>query len=163
LIFFLATSTNYNQSPHKTPRPFDVKRDGLVCGEGSGIIVLEEYERAVARKAKIYAEIIGYHTCGNGAHISQSSRAGMVSCISNALSNAHVEPKDVDYINAHATATVQGDKEEAQAIGEIFGDRVPVSSLKGYIGHTLGASGALELIASLAMMEKGCIYPTLKP
>jgi len=156
-----ATSTNYNQSSHKTPRPFDIKRDGLVCGEGSGILVLEEYERAVRRKAKIYAEIIGYNTCGNGTHISQSSRTGMVSCISNALNNAHIEPKDVDYINAHATATIQGDKEEAQAIGEIFGDRVPVSSLKGYIGHTLGASGALELIASLAMMEKGCIYPTL--
>ncbi len=156
-----ATSSHYNNTPQTTPRPFDSARDGLVCGEGSGVLVLEEYEQAMQRNAKIYAEIIGYHTCGNGVHISQSNGAAMVSCIREALKDACAKPEDVGYINAHATATVHGDKEEAGAIREVFGDAVPVSSLKGYIGHTLGASGALELIASLVMMEKSRIYPTL--
>jgi 3-oxoacyl-[acyl-carrier-protein] synthase II len=156
-----ATSAKYNQTPHETPRPFDRDRDGLVCGEGSGVLMLEEYERAVGRNAKIYAEIIGYSTSGNGAHVSQSNRDSMVCCMREALQDARTAPGDVDYINAHATATVQGDTEEAEAVREVFGDTVPVSSLKGYIGHTLGASGAIELIASLLMMERSVIYPTL--
>ena len=156
-----ATSVRYNQSPQKTPRPFDKDRDGLVCGEGSGILVLEEYERAVNRNARIYAEISGYSTSGNGFHVSQSDKEPMVHCMNKALNDAGITPQEVDYINAHATATLQGDKEEAGAIKELFGDSVPVSSLKGYIGHTLGASGAIELIAALIMMEKGIIYPTL--
>ncbi len=156
-----ATSSHYNHSPHQTPRPFDDKRDGLVCGEGSGILILEEYERALQREAKIYAEIVGYNTCGNGIHVSQSYMEAMISCIKEALNNAAVEPHDIDYINAHATATIQGDKEEAGAIREIFGNSVPVSSLKGYIGHALGASGAIELIIALMMMKKGRLYPTL--
>jgi len=156
-----ATSSNYNNIPKKTPRPFDAKRDGLVCGEGSGIIVLEDYEHAKKRKAKIYAEIIGYNSCGNGSHVSESNSQAIVFCIEGALKSAGVIPKDIDYINAHATATIQGDKEEASAIRQIFKDNVPVSSLKGYIGHTLGASGAIELIASLIMMQKKIIYPTL--
>jgi len=156
-----ATSSNYNKEPKKTPRPFDSKRDGLVCGEGSGILVLEDYESARKRGAKIYAEIIGYNTCGNGAHVSESNREAIIFCIQEALKSASIAPKDIDYINAHATATIQGDKEEANAIRQIFGDSVPVSSLKGYIGHTLGASGAIELVASLIMMQKSKIYPTL--
>ena len=156
-----ATSSNYNQQPHKTPRPFDSKRDGLVCGEGSGILILEEYENALRRKARIYAEIIGYHTCGSGAHISQSNRDAIALCINKALADADVKPIDISYINAHGTATIQGDKEEANAIQQIFGDSVPVSSLKGYIGHTLGASGPLELIVTLVTMKKGIIFPTL--
>jgi len=155
-----ATSSSYNDNPSKTPRPFDVSRDGLVCGEGAGIVFLEERELALKRGAKIYAEIIGYNTCGSGVHISQSSASAMRQCISEALKSANIKPTDVDYINAHATATIQGDQEEAQAIRNIFGDDVPVSSLKGYFGHTLGASGAIELIVSLAMMQKGQIYPT---
>ena len=156
-----ATSTNYNDTPQRTPRPFDKDRDGLVCGEGSGIVVLEDYERAVERGAKLYAEIVGYHTCGSGNHVSQSNRPAMVSCIQEALLSAGMGPQDVDYVNAHATATMQGDRPEAEAIREVFGGAVATSSLKGYIGHTLGASGSLELIASLAMMERGRIYPTL--
>ena len=157
----MATSTNYNNEPQKTPRPFDKDRDGLVCGEGSGMIVLEEYDHARRREAKVYGEIIGYNTCGSGAHISQSNSASIISCLSNAMKDAGISPADVDYINAHATATLQGDKEEAKAISQILGDNVPVSSLKGHIGHTLGASGALELIVSLAMMAEGAIFPTL--
>lgn len=155
-----ATSANFNHEPERTPRPFDANRDGLVCGEGSGILLLEEYEHAVKRKAGIYAEIIGYHTCGSGAHVSQSNKDSIVECFRRALKDAGIGPEDVDYINAHATATIHGDKEEAEAIREVFGGFVPVSSLKGYIGHTLGASGSIELIASLIMMDKGCIYPT---
>ena len=124
------------------------------------ILLLEEYEHAVKRKAGIYAEIIGYHTCGSGAHVSQSNKDSIIVCFRRALKDAGIGPEDVDYINAHATATIHGDKEEAKAIREVFGGFVPVSSLKGYIGHTLGASGSIELIASLIMMDKGCIYPT---
>jgi 3-oxoacyl-[acyl-carrier-protein] synthase II len=156
-----ATSTKYNDTPQKTPRPFDKDRDGLVCGEGSGLLVIEDYERAIKRKAKIYAEIIGYSTTANGLHVSQSNRESMVVCMQQALLDAHVRAEEVDYINAHATATLQGDQEEAEAIGQVFGPSIPVSSLKGYIGHTLGASGAIELAASLSMMERGVIYPTL--
>lgn len=156
-----ATSSNYNDKPHRTPRPFDRDRDGLVCGEGSGILVIEEYERALKRNAKIYAEIIGYHTCGSGVHVSQPDKYSIVSCLREALASANVSSNKVDYINAHATGTIQGDREETKAIKEVLGDSIPVSSLKGYIGHTLGASGSLELIVSLVMMEKGIIYPTL--
>jgi len=156
-----ATSTKYNDAPQKTPRPFDRDRDGLVCGEGSGLLVIEDYERAIKRNAKIYAEIIGYSTTANGLHVSQSNRESMVVCMQQALSDARVKAEEVDYVNAHATATIQGDQEEAEAIGQVFGSAVPVSSLKGYIGHTLGASGGIELAASLSMMERGVIYPTL--
>jgi len=156
-----ATSSKYNDAPHKTPRPFDKDRDGLVCGEGSGLVVLEDYDRAVKRGAKIYAEVTGYSTTANGLHVSQSNRESMVVCMKQAMEAAAVGANDVDYINAHATATLQGDQEEAEAIRDIFGAHVPVSSLKGYIGHTLGASGAIELAASLKMMETGVVYPTL--
>jgi len=155
-----ATSTKFNQNPKETPRPFDSRRDGLICGEGSGIVVLEDYDSAKKRNAKIYAEIIGYNSIGNGAHVSESNRQAICACITETLKRADLSPRDIDYINAHATATIQGDKEEAGAIRDIFGPNVPVSSLKGNIGHTLGASGAIELIASLVMMEKNLIYPT---
>ncbi len=155
-----ATSANHNDTPTTTPRPFDRDRDGLVCGEGGGILVLEDYDSAVARGANILGEIVGYSTCGSGAHVSQSNAQAMIRCMRDVLSESGLAAQDVDYISAHATATPQGDVEEAAAIREIFGDRVPVSSLKGYMGHTLGASGAIELIASLKMMEQGVIYPS---
>jgi 3-oxoacyl-[acyl-carrier-protein] synthase II len=156
-----ATSTKYNDRPQQTPRPFDRDRDGLVCGEGSGLVVLEDYDRAIKRNAKIYAEIVGYSTTANGLHVSQSNKESMVSCMQQALIEAGAKPASIDYVSAHATATIQGDQEEAEAIREVFGATVPVSSLKGYIGHTLGASGGIELAASLSMMEQGVIYPTL--
>jgi 3-oxoacyl-[acyl-carrier-protein] synthase II len=156
-----ATSTKYNESPGNTPRPFDRDRDGLVCGEGGGILVLEEYDRAVARNAKIYAEILGYNTCGSGSHVSQSNAPSMVRCLRDALTDSHLQAEEIDYISAHATATLHGDIEEAAALREIFGDRVPLSSLKGFMGHTLGASGAIELVAALKMMEQNLLYPTL--
>ncbi len=155
-----ATSVKYNQSPNSTPRPFDQKRDGLVCGEGSGILVLEEYESAIRRNARIYAEIIGYSTFGSGTHISQSDSTSMVRCMNEAIRGAQISPNEIDYVNAHATGTQQGDQEEATAIREVFGGSVPVNSLKGYMGHTLGASGAIELIAALLMMKENVLYPT---
>lgn len=155
-----ATSTRYNDNPAVTPRPFDRDRDGLVCGEGCGLVVLEEYERAVQRGARIYAEVNGFSTTANGLHVSQSNRDSMVVCMKQALTEAGVAAGDVDYINAHATATIQGDMEEAEAIRDLFAATVPVSSLKGYIGHTLGASGSIELAAALQMMAEGVVYPT---
>ncbi len=155
-----ATSTHFNDKPEKTPRPFDKNRDGLVCGEGSGILVLEEYEHARERNAKIYAEVVGYHTCGSGEHVSQSNKEAMVSCMTETLKSADMKSGDIDYINAHATATTHGDQQETEALKEMFGDKIPVSSLKGHIGHTLGASGSIELIATLKMMQRNKIYPT---
>lgn len=155
-----ATSAGYNNRPLETPRPFDRDRDGLVCGEGCGILLVEDYEHAKARNAPIYGEITGYWTCGSGMHVSQSDRQTMVRCMKNAMNEASVEPKDVDYLNAHATATRHGDAEEAAAIREIFGRGVPVSSMKGNLGHTLGAAGAIELILSLLMMKQGILFPT---
>ena len=156
-----AASSRYNDRPSMTPRPFDLERDGLVCGEGAGVLLLEEYEHARKRGAKIYGEVVGYSTCGSGTQVSQSNRESMRECIGDAMTDSGFRPDEVDYISAHATATQQGDQAEAEAIRDIFGDKVPVSSLKGYIGHTLGASGAIELAASLEMMAGGEIYPTL--
>jgi len=155
-----ATSVKYNDQPQKTPRPFDRDRDGLVCGEGSGILLFEEYDHAVKRNARIHAEVLGYYTCNSGDHVSESNRATMATCMREALRQAGIEPAQVDYINAHATATLQGDKEEAEAICDVFGSFVPVSSLKGHLAHTLGASAAIELSAAIAGMHKGLLYPT---
>lgn len=156
-----ATSSGYNDHPELTPRPFDRDRDGLVCGEGAGVLVLEEYEHARQRGAPIVAEVTGYQTGGSGQHVSQSSQTAISRCICGVLEQARLRADDIDYISAHATGTIQGDLEEARAIREIFGDRVPVSSLKGHIGHTLGASGAIELAAALRMMRDNVVYPTL--
>ena len=116
-----ATSTGYHNDPLHASRPFERDRDGLVCGEGSGIIILEEYEKARNRGADIYGEIIGYNTCGTGLHISQSNNDAIVRCINQALDSAEMSADSIDYISAHATATTHGDVQEAAAIREIFG------------------------------------------
>jgi len=156
-----ATSANFNDTPELTPRPFDHRRDGLVCGEGAGVIILENYEHALARGAEIYAEIIGYCSNASGNHLSQSNQAAMVTCMQGCLDDAGISAAAIGYINAHATATLQGDAEEAGAIAEVFGDTVPVSSFKGHLGHTLGASGVLESIAIVKMLQDGTFYPGL--
>lgn len=155
-----ATSTGFNDAPQQTPRPFDRNRDGLVCGEGAGILVLEEYEHAKARGANIVGEVTGYYTCGSSTHVSQSDSESMIRCMRTALAEAQLNPEQIDYISAHATATLHGDEKEVEAIQTVFGSQTPVSSLKGNLAHTLGASGAIELIASLKMMEQGVLYPT---
>ena len=153
-------STKYNDHPEIASRPFHRDRDGLVCGGGAGILMLEEYEHARKRGAKIYAEVSGYSTCANGSHISQSNELLMCRCLENALREAECPADRVDYVSAHATATLHGDSVEIAALNRIFGGKVPASSLKGLLGHTLGASGAIELIASLEMMRRGLLYPT---
>jgi 3-oxoacyl-[acyl-carrier-protein] synthase II len=155
-----ATSAGFNDRPEAASRPFDRDRDGLVCGEGAGVLVLEAYGHAAARGARMYAEVKGFALSASGVHVSQSNNAGMIRCIRGALADAGVRAEEVGYINAHATGTPQGDGEEAGALRALFGGDTPVSSLKGYLGHTLGASGALELAVTLRMMEKGVLYPT---
>jgi len=155
-----ATSSRYNDSPSRTPRPFDSDRDGLVCGEGAGVLMLESLDHAMRRGANILAEVVGYHTCNNGIHVSQSDSASMAACMRTVLQAAELKPEDIGFVNAHATGTIQGDLAEAQAIAEEFGKDVPVSSLKGHLSHTLGASGAIELAAVVEMMRNGVIYPT---
>ena len=156
----MAASTGYNDRPDEASRPFDAARDGLVCGEGAGILFLEERERALDRGATVYAEILGFHTCSGGSHISESNREGIARCMSASLADAGCAPSDVEYVSAHATATLQGDGEEVAAIRSVLGEQVPVSSLKGNLGHTLGASGAIELIATVAGLRRGKLYPT---
>jgi 3-oxoacyl-[acyl-carrier-protein] synthase II len=157
-----AASWKYNDHPTQTPRPFDSKRDGTVCGAGAGALILETEESACQRGAKIFGEIVGYYSNLDPTSMAQSSKESIVLCLRGALDDAGVEPKQIDYINAHATATVAGDISEAAAIAEVFaGLQVPVSSLKGHMGHTLAASGALETIASLEMMRSGRLIPTL--
>jgi 3-oxoacyl-[acyl-carrier-protein] synthase II len=155
-----AASSKYNESPSRTPRPFDAARDGLVCGEGAGVIVMESYEHAIKRNAPILAEVRGYHTCSNGTHVSQSDDKSMVTCMNLALSSGGLTAQDIGYVNAHATGTTQGDAAEARAIGAVFGPDIPVSSLKGNMGHTLGSSGPIELAATIEMMRRGVVYPT---
>lgn len=156
----LAASTKYNDAPDQASRPFDAARDGLVCGEGAGILFLEEREHALARGATIYGEILGFDTCSGGSHISESNRESIAQCMRQALVNANCSAADVGYVSAHATATLQGDGEEAAAIHAVLGEGVPVSSLKGHLGHTLGASGPIEMIATIAGLRNKRIFPT---
>ncbi|HKE17135.1 MAG TPA: beta-ketoacyl-ACP synthase [Kofleriaceae bacterium] len=155
-----AASKAFNDTPDQSPRPFDARRDGLVVGEGAGTFVLEEYERARRLGKHIYAEIVGYGTNCDGTHVTNPSRDGMRGAMELALSSAGAAPDDIDYVNAHATATVIGDVAESEATYALFGDRVPVSSLKGHIGHTLGACGAIEAALTIAMLRGGWIAPT---
>ena len=155
-----ATSTR-NDDPASTPRPFDADRDGLVGGEGAGALVLEELSHARERGAPIHAELIGYGTNCDGAHITNPDAVSMEQVMRLALDDAGIEPADVDYVNAHGTATEVGDIAESQATHAVFGDQVPVSTLKSYLGHTLGACGALEAWISIEMMREGWLAPTL--
>ena len=158
--FDLVGGASRREDPNATPRPFDADRDGLVVGEGSGVLVLESLERATARAARIHAEIASYATTCDGAHMSQPEQRGGEACMRRALRDAGIAATDVHYINAHATATSIGDAIEAAATAAVFGDRVPVSSTKGQTGHTLGACGAMETIFTVMMMREGFIAAT---
>lgn len=150
-----------NDAPKTTPRPYDTDRDGLVIGEGAGTLILEEYEHAIARGAKIYAELVGFASNCDAAHITQPQQETMQICMEMALKNANLSPESIDYISAHGTATEKGDIAESNATANIFGDKAPISSLKSYFGHTLGACGAIEAWLSLEMMHTGWFSPTL--
>ncbi|MDR2772339.1 MAG: beta-ketoacyl-[acyl-carrier-protein] synthase family protein [Elusimicrobiota bacterium] len=156
-----AASSHFNDSPSRASRPFDAKRDGIVCSEGAGMVFIEPLEDAVKRNAHIYGEIIGFGTNIDTKSISHPSRARISQCMELAISDAKIKAAEIDFINAHATSTVAGDIEEAKAIEMVFGKAPFVNSLKGHIGHTMAASGSLELIATLDMMEKGKFAPTL--
>ncbi|GAB52582.1 beta-ketoacyl-ACP synthase [Atlantibacter hermannii] len=157
----LFATSQRNDAPKTTPSPFDKNRDGLVIGEGAGTLILEELEHAKARGATIYGEIISFATNCDAAHITQPQRETMQICIEKALKMADLAPADIGYISAHGTATDRGDIAESLATAALFGTHTPISSLKSYFGHTLGACGALEAWMSLEMMREGWFAPTL--
>jgi 3-oxoacyl-[acyl-carrier-protein] synthase II len=157
----MATSSNYNERPSETPRPFDADRDGLVVAEGAATLILEEYKRARSRGAPILGEVEGFWTNGSGMHLTHSDARSMEECMLAALKDAKRDPSEIQHVNAHATATTQGDEVEAIVTNKVYGPNVPITALKGYIGHTMGASGAIDAIATLLMIRDGFIAPTL--
>lgn len=150
-----------NDAPEGTPRPFDSERDGLVLGEGAGSLILEDRDHARARGATIYAEIVGFGTNSDGFHVTQPNAKTMQIAMELALADARLPPSAIGYINAHGTGTQQGDTAESHATSNLFGSAVPISSLKSYMGHTLGACGALEAWITIEMMRAGWFAPTI--
>ena len=161
-----ALSTNFNDTPERGSRPWDKDRDGFVMGEGAGIVVLEEYEHAKARGAKIYAEVVGYGLSGDAHHITAPPEDGNggYRAMRNALRRAGLNTTDIDYVNAHGTSTPLGDEIELGAVKRLFGDhayKFCVSSTKSAIGHLLGAAGSVEAVFSILAMRDGVVPPTL--
>lgn len=161
-----ALSTSFNESPEKASRPWDKARDGFVMGEGAGIVVLEEFEHAKARGAKIYGELVGYGMSGDAYHVTAPSEDGDggFRAMQNSLKSAKLNPEDVDYINAHGTSTPLGDEIELKAVKRLFGDhsyKLSMSSTKSAIGHLLGAAGSVEAIFSILAMNENIAPPTL--
>ncbi len=152
-----------NEDPEGASRPFDARRDGFVLGEGAGVLVLESLDHARARGARIYAELVGYGLSNDAFHMTAPGNQGAARCMSAALKSAGLAPDEVQYINAHGTATRQNDASETRAIHQVFGDwagRLAVSSTKGVTGHMLGAAGGVEAIASVKAIYEGLIPPT---
>lgn len=156
----MAASANYNDTPEKTPRPFDAARDGVVCGEGAGAILLESLDSALSRKAPILAELVGFSSTSDPSSIANPDPYPVYNCMKGALEDAGLAPSDISYVNAHATGTLQGDEAESRAIAMLFGDSTPVSGFKGHMGHTMAASGVLELAGCLGMMKHSLLIPT---
>lgn len=161
-----ALSTGFNDRPEEASRPYDKDRDGFVMGEGAGVVVLEEYEQAKARGAKIYAEVIGYGMSGDAYHITAPSETGdgAFRCMRAALKSAGISVSDIDYINAHGTSTPMGDEIELGAVERLFGNsqgKVSMSSTKSSVGHLLGAAGAVEAIFSVLALRDQVAPPTL--
>lgn len=155
-----------NESPETASRPFDATRDGFVLGEGAGAIILEDYEHAKARGAKIYAEVLGGGLSSDAYHMTapHPDGIGVIAVMKNCLENAGINPEEVDHINTHGTSTPLGDVAELKAISEVFGDHaknININSTKSMTGHLLGAAGAIEAIASILAMEHGIVPPTI--
>lgn len=149
----LFATTQKNATPNETPQPFDRDRDGLVIGEGACSLILEELEHAQARGATIFAEVVGFATNSDGKHVTSPTSATMEVVMRKALDNASLQAEQIGYVNAHGTATEQGDIAETTATSSVFGAAMPISSLKSYYGHTLGACGAIEAWLSIEMMN----------
>ncbi|MEX0695802.1 MAG: beta-ketoacyl-ACP synthase II, partial [Rhodospirillales bacterium] len=161
-----ALSTGFNETPEKASRPYDQDRDGFVMGEGAGVVVLEEYEHAKARGAKIYAEVVGYGMSGDAHHITAPAENGdgAYRCMKSALKRAGMDPSDIDYVNAHGTSTPLGDEIELRAVERVFDGHtkgMSMSSTKSAIGHLLGAAGAVEAIYSILAIRDNVAPPTL--
>lgn len=157
----LYATSQKNDTPDKTPRPYDSDRDGLVIGEGAGMFVLEELEHALARGAHIHAEVVGFGSSADGSHITKPEKDTMRLAMELALQDAGLEPDAIGYVNGHGTATDSGDIAETLATSELFGERMPISSQKSFLGHTLGACGALESWFSVEMMNSNTYYHCL--
>lgn len=155
-----ATSHNFNDRPELSCRPFDAERTGLVCSEGCGLLFLEREDVALARGAQILGEVVSFASNTETQNIANPSAQTMQDCMQCALEKAGLTPADIDFVNAHATATLAGDAAESAAVNQVFGPSVKVNSFKGHLGHTMGAAGALELIACLQMMQDGVVLPT---
>lgn len=153
-----------NDEPERASRPFDKERDGFIIGEGSGMLILEEMERAKKRGAKIYAEIVGYGMSSDASHITAPSLDGPERCMLAALKDGGVNPDEIEYINAHGTSTPLNDSNESNAIKQVFGQRaykIPVSSTKSMTGHLLGAAGAVEAAFTVLALDQGILPPTI--
>lgn len=157
----LYATSRRNDMPHTTPRPYDRDRDGLVVGEGAAIMILEELEHAQRRGARIHAELVGFGSNSDGVHVTKPEEATMRIVMELALRDAGLPPDVIGYVNGHGTATEHGDIAETRATSTLFGPRMPFSSQKSYLGHTLGACGALEAWFSIEMMNAGWFAPTL--
>lgn len=157
----LGATAIQNKSPQTEPRPFDKNRDGLVVGEGACTLVLEDMEHAVQRGAPLFAEVAGFGTNADGTHITNPQAKTMAVALELALSSAHISPEQIGYVNAHGTSTLAGDSAETQATYSVFKRAVCISSTKSYIGHTLGACGALESWLTVNMMRQNWFHPTL--
>ncbi len=157
----LYATSQRNSAPHTSPRPYDRDRDGLVIGEGACMFVLEERDHAMARGARIYAEIVGFGSNSDGAHITRPQADTMHRAMALAVEDAGIHAEQIGYVNGHGTATEQGDIAETHATAALFGERAAISSQKSFLGHTLGACGALESWFSIAMMHDRAFVPTL--
>jgi len=157
----LFATSRRNEEPQLTPRPYDRDRDGLVIGEGAGMLVLEELEYAQSRGARIHAELVGFGSNSDGSHITKPEQETMRVVMELALADAGLAPQAIGYVNGHGTSTEQGDVAETRATAKLFGPRMPLSSQKSYLGHTLGACGALEAWFSIEMMNSDWFAPTL--